>query len=572
MTDNHINFKLDSDDITLLAIFEYSDNLPDNKLSTEIIWKKLKELELDHLFIDEQLIFEFIHRCKRATKDFIFKIGERRNATCGIAISDDNSEAYLTLTPNFGGKSIRLEDLQKLCLLKKIVFGIAKSEEIEKILNKGHVTDFLIAHGKEPIAGIDTQFKDLTPERHERKPLVDEKGNVDFRELGDIVVVHKGDILMQRIPPIPGKKGYDVFGQEIMPVEGLDIPFSSELFGVHVNSEDNNQLLSSITGQPIPLPDGMIVSPILTVDNINLASGNIRFDGSIVVLGDVDVDMKVYALDDITIGGDVINARIECKGNLKINGGVIGDSELIVGGDIQIKGGIQKYSSKVENKAHSNVVDISKNEKKVTVRGCFSADFVENCCIEAGIDIVINKYALNSELFATNKIVIGTGGGGYDQQSSIVGGIAWAMLLVKAVNIGANSGVKTQIQVGSNPYIQRKVIQLKQSLQEIDTEREKVNTLLEWMEKNPDKKNEDMQTNLKHTKNRLLLESNIYLEELNELKSNIEIIKTAKIISERGLYAGAELKINKSRLVAHENHLYRRTFREHDHKIVAHYK
>jgi uncharacterized protein (DUF342 family) len=559
-TKNYINFTFNSDGVTLFATFEYSENKLE-KLTVEYIHQRLEQLKLNDLFIDEQLVFEFINRCRHATENFMLKIGERRDATCGITISEDKLRAYLTLTKNFGGKAIELENIQKLLLIKKIVFGVVPLKEIEDVLNNGHVTDFLIANGIEPIAGVDTQFKDLTPKRHERKPLIDDKGNVDFRELGDIVIVHENEVLMQRIPPIPGKKGMNVFGHEIEPTEGLDIPFSKELFGVFINSADENQLLSSITGQPILLPDGIIVSPILTVDNINLASGNVRFDGSIVVLGNVDANMKVYALDDITIGGDVINAKIECKGNLKINGGIIGDSEIIAGGDIQIKGGVQKYSHKVNKKINSKITT-NKHRHKIITRGCIYADFIENCCVEAGIDIVINKYALNSELLATNKIVIGTGGGGYDQQSSIVGGIAWAMLLIKVVKIGASSGVKTQIQVGSNPYIQRKLKEIKQALLKVNTEKEKIDILIDWMIKNPNRTDDGTLINLKHTKSRLALESDTYLEELNELKSHVEIINTARIITERGLYAGAELKINKSLLVIHEDYHRRRTFQE----------
>lgn len=571
--EDSVDFKFSSDGLTLFAVFTPYEHKLD-KLTFEQVYQRLEELELTNLFIHEQFVFEFIHRYRRATEEFMLKIGERRDATCGITISNDHLKAYLVLTPNFGGKAITLKDIQKLLLVKGIVFGIVSSEKIDAVLEKGQVTDFLIAEGIEPIAGIDTHFKDLTPQRHERKPLVDDKGNVDFRELGDIVMVHRDDVLIQRIPPVPGKKGRSVFGNELIPVEGLDIPFSSNLSGVYVNPKDENQLLSFISGQPILIPDGMIVSPILTVENVDLSSGNIRFDGSVIVLGNVDTDMKIYALADITIGGDVINARIECKGNLKVNGGVTGNSELIVGGDIQIKSGIQKYTVKSEaSKADlSTIKPLHKHLKKVAARGCVSIDFAENCIIEAGIDIVINKYAINCELMAENKIVIGTGGGGYDQQSSIIGGMTWAMLLVKALTIGSSSGVKTQVQVGSNPYIQHRLMQIKNALLQLSEEQEKIDKLLEWLKNNPEKNNEETSVRLGRTQSKLAIDRNIYLAELDELKSHIKIIPKAKIISERSIYAGTEIKVNKARWVAHESQNRKRTFRGEEHKMVISHK
>ena len=68
-----------------------------------------------------------------------------------------------------------------------------------------------------------------------RKPLVNPDGSVDYRELGHIIMVQKGNLLMQRIPPIPGEPGRNVFNEIVEPGGGVDIPFTLDQRGVYVN-------------------------------------------------------------------------------------------------------------------------------------------------------------------------------------------------------------------------------------------------------------------------------------------------------------------------------------------------
>ena len=525
--ENGLGFKLSSDNLKLLAVVQpCTDKI---EMTTQIIKQRLELTNFADLFINDFLISELNHRYKNATAEsFEFEIGERLDATCEIWISEDKMKAYLSLTPNFGGKAITLENIQKLLQDKKVLFGVVPTQEIEETLKKGRVSNFVIAQGLEPIDGVDTKFVSLTPQATARRPLVDPDGTINYRELGDLIMVHKDDAVMQRIPPIKGKTGKNVLYDIVQPQGGLDIPFSSDQRGVYLNPEDKNQLLAAITGQPILVPNGMIVSPILTIKNVDLASGNIRFEGSVVVLGDVEVDMKVYALEDITIDGHVTNAKIECKGNLTIKGGVTGNSELIAGGDINIKGGIQGYSeqelkelnkkiappAKTETPVKEVVVKENSRVTKVAARGSICIGFVENFHVEAGIDIVIDQYSINSELMAANNIVIGSKGG---RKPSIIGGTTWAMMIVKAAVIGSSTGIKTRVQAGSNPYIQRRALEIKNILLQSEDERQNIHKILAWMTNNPEKNNPEMVERLHHTLSRLSIDAEMYKSELNEL-------------------------------------------------------
>jgi uncharacterized protein (DUF342 family) len=543
---NGFGFKMDADNRKLLAVYEPSEGKID--LTASIFKEKLAESPFASLFLNDYLVIEFLHRYKTATENECFEceIGERRDAHCDISVSEDKMKARLSLTPNFGGQEVTIKDVKKILTEKKIVWGMIPDEQIEETLKKGRVADFTIAAGLLPVAGIDAKFESLVHEVQERKPLVDENGDVDYRELGDIVMVHKDDVLMQRIPAIPGKKGRNVLGEIIQPTGGENTPFSSDKKGVHLNPDDENQLLSDITGQPIPVPHGMIVSPILTVKKVDLASGNIRFDGSVIVQGDVEEGMKIYALEDITIEGSVTDSQLECMGNLIVKGGVTGNSELIANGNVTVVGGIQGYNEITESETDEN-----KNEAKIVSHGSVIVGFAENFSVEAGIDIVVEKYAMNNRLMAGNKIV--TGAKNSAKKPSIMGGVTWAMLLVKGTILGSSAGVKTHIQVGSNPYIQRRVATIKSLLVPNEKEQNDIHKILAFIDSHPEKGNTELLEKLHHTLSKLVIDSERYEAELRELSSRTTIIDDAKVIAERGVYTGVEIRINNTFWKAQEN-------------------
>ena len=380
--ENGLGFKLSEPSGYLLAVVMPCEEKVE--LTVDMIKQRLEEAQLANLFINDILVFELAHRYNHSHDEtFEMQIGERRDATAEISISENKIKAILVLTANFGGNPVTLADVQKLLETKHIVWGIAPNEMIEAVLAKGHAANMVIAQGLNPVAGIDAQFKNLIPvDTHERKPLINEDGTVDYRELGEIVMVHKDDVLMQRIPPVEGKKGRNVLGEIIDPTGGADTPFSADRKGVVLNEENSDELCSLITGQPVAVPNGIIVLPVLTMKNVDLSSGNIRFDGSIVVLGDVEEGMKVYALEDITIDGSVVDAQIECMGTILVKGGVTGNSQLIANGDIIVKGGVQGFHELTLDSEEEDGEE--ENSAKIISHGSVCVGFAENFSVKGG--------------------------------------------------------------------------------------------------------------------------------------------------------------------------------------------
>ena len=260
-----------------------------------------------------------------------------------------------------------------------------------------------------------------------------------------------------------------------------------------------------------------------------------------IVTGDVKEGMKINALEDITVEGNVFNAKLECLGSITINGSVTGNTQLLAMGNVIVKGGMQGYSKSTKGE----------HGAKVVTRGSVSAGFAENFTIEAGMDIVIDKYSMNNVLMSQNKIVVGNKSTG--RKSSIIGGITWAMNMVNATIIGSSAGLKTRVQVGVNPYVQKRISEIKTTLQANEKGRGDIEKVLAFLQKNPKADNEETLEKLHRTLSKLLIESETLEEELNELVSSLSVIDNAKVLATLGVYSGTEIQINNQQWKAEEN-------------------
>jgi uncharacterized protein (DUF342 family) len=539
---NGLEIKLSKSERKLLAVFTPAADKLDN-LTIDAVKKRIEEAQLAHLFVNEASLAELVNRYNNEKAEaFEYEIGERRDATCLITVSDDKLRARLTLTPSFGGKEATLSTIQKALKEKEVTYGIVDTEKLQEIIDKGYCTDFLIAEGVRAIDGIDSQFKSTMPEAHERKPKIDENGVADYRELGEIPVVRKDSVVMQRIPAIQGKEGHSVFGEVIQPRIGENIPFSKDMTGVYVNPEDENQLLSSVTGQPVPVPNGMTVSSILTLDTVDFSTGNVNFDGSVVVKGDVVEGMTIEALEDVIINGNVIGATIKSMGGLIIKGGVMGSSQLFSNADIIIKNGVQ---------GAEQPSDENNDTQKIVARGSVIVEFVENYHIEAGYDIAISKYALNTELMAGNKIFAGAKNS--SNKSSIIGGSSCALIQLKAAVVGARSGIRTQLQVGINPYLQKRLVDMKEDLMAKQDELVYIGTLLAFYDDHPEKTTDRMIAKLHRTLSKIKIDIKKLKVEIEELTENLAVSENARIVIDRGVFVGTEVQIGNVRWKAEEN-------------------
>lgn len=506
-----LTFRLDEND-KLLAVFEPGES----KVSLDIA--ALRELldrhNLSGLFLDEQALSRLVQLYNNTNAGFVLEIGERRDGEFIIKVSEDKMTAWLTMTPAYGGSPVTFDQIRQALKEKGIVSGLITAAEIESLLKEGHATDYIIAQGLPPVPGLDAQFHSLVPEMQERRPQINERGIADFRDLGNLILVKEGEPLMRRTLPTEGKKGKNILGQVLTPRPSQNTPFSSELKGAMFDPDDSDLLLAAIIGQPLLVPNGVMVSPTITVPHVNIASGNLRFDGTINILGDVMEGMKVYALNDIFVGGTVEAAEIEAGGNINIKGGVIGHIES--GGSTTSMAG------------------------RISCRGSVSARFAKYVTIEAGTSIVIEEYSMNNQLTAMNQILVGKPDG---KKGLIIGGTARAMMLVQAASIGSNTGIKTYIQAGLNPLTQEQLNDIDREIEANEKSQDDIKKIITFVENNPEKDQNGLLDKARRTLDKLTAELAPLQTDRESLLADMSFAEYAKIVVEQGIYNGVEIRI-----------------------------
>jgi len=195
-------------------------------------------------------------------------------------------------------------------------------EEIEKLLKSSKNGSAVVARGRPPIDGVDSRVKYFFVHRSYRNPDFNTDKKVDMMDHTIIPTVKVGEILAEKIvPAIPGMDGMTVTGEVIKARPAREAVFKAGKGAVLL---DNNRIVATIPGRPV-LERGIVrVNPVLTVpSDVNVDTGNIRFDGDVVVNGDVKDGLKVVAGGNIIVYGNCYHATIKGGRNIEIYGKVI---------------------------------------------------------------------------------------------------------------------------------------------------------------------------------------------------------------------------------------------------------
>jgi uncharacterized protein (DUF342 family) len=155
----------------------------------------------------------------------------------------------------------------------------------------------------------------------------------------------------------------------------------------------------------------------------------LEFDENLEVLGSIRSGARLEVRGNLSVAGDVEDARIVARGSVFIDGGFIGS-----GGSV--------------------VCDQS-----------FTARFIQGQRVEAGGDVVVEKGVLSGEIFASGRVTV------ENPQGAIVGGRIHAGSSVEAAEVGSSRPVMTRILVGLDPVLGLKLETLEQEAMELTRRR-----------------------------------------------------------------------------------------------------
>lgn len=178
-------------------------------------------------------------------------------------------------------------------------------------------------------------------------PEADHAGTVDYYNRQSFIRVRKGEAVATLHAHTDGEDGMDVCGGTIAATAGKRLGMTIDKSLV---LSDDRRLVAQIDGV-LKLCQGKLrVDPVLEIaGTVDFSTGNIDFDGNVVIREDIRDHFKVRATKDVTIDGLIDASHITCGGSLYARRGVAGRDEgtLDIGGNAEI-GYIEQVRGKID--------------------------------------------------------------------------------------------------------------------------------------------------------------------------------------------------------------------------------
>lgn len=468
--------------------------------------------------LDNHAVITFIDLCREATDPVQAPVGKVVDGSFDLEVDAACMSALVTLHPPKGGKPVALAVLRQAVADQGIVHGVLEKELADAVALGGSAT-VLIAQGTPPTRGTPTRFESLLDRLKPRAQEIDELAQVDYRDLGSLLLVTAGTPLMRRVPPLPGIDGCDVLGQPVLPEELSDTPFSKDMSGVEVDPEDPNLLRASIAGSPKLIHQGAQVNPVVEVDAVDLSTGNINFEGSLQVRGDISATMEVRVTGDVVVNGTMEAALVEAGGNVTVKGGIIGMAEAM-----------QDNASATTPARTAHIV----------CGGDLKARFIANSIISAGQNVEVEREIRQSSIAAGGSVNVGAPN---SQQTAITGGHTRALKSVRAGTIGSPAGVPTLVQAGLDPHADIKRSALTRKRLKMNEEKAKLEQLLLFLHAHPERAAGDVVERARNTHTKLGRDLIQLDEEETQLIRDLQPLHNATIIAARRFCGGAKIQV-----------------------------
>ncbi len=426
------------------------------------------------------------------TDDFVFEY------------ASNDMEAYITVLAK--GKYITRERLLEILEKNNIRKGILE-ETVKKIVDGRYGNKPLpIAKGQIPHKGEDGWYEFFFRTDINRRPKVLEDGSVDYRNVEWFEMVKAEQKLAVYHEAKEGIDGYTVTGNVIKARKGAE---QKILVGQGFRLEpDKKTYIATVDGMVSVEGNEMKITNHLLLDEVTMATGNIQFDGSVHILGDVGYGAFIKATGDIMIDGSVEAATIESGGNVVLKKGM--------------------------NSAGKGLISAGKD---------IMSTFFEAVKVVAKGNIEVAK-CLNSQLYADGTIT---------STRVIAGGVAQSENGFRMKHVGNQAGLHTVLKLKVSDAVWEENRIIKVAIQDVRSELQMLNrSYEEYKEKFPPEVRSNMEIFSKIEK--AVYSKNKQLEQLltvdEEVELRIKKAREAKIFITGQAYEGTILEMEGCRWFA----------------------
>lgn len=322
-----------------------------------------------------------------------------------LDVSEDSLIAYIYLPENRA--EIKIEEIKEILVANDIIYGLTSDEVIKNCLTsqKLKINKFVVAKGEDSEEGTNGTVKYHFNTDYLTAGEIKEDGSIDFKERGETPHVQEGDLIAVKTPPIHGKHGKDIFGNEILCADVND-PALRTGSGVEL-SEDKLSVTSTTEGRPDLSVAGVlsVFNEVTIPGNVDYKSGNIDFKGDIFIKGTVLEGFSVQGVNITTV--EIVGGMARVSNDFNVSGGII--------------------------------------ESDVFVEGSTQAMFVSKSKLYSFGDVIVTKEIIDSEIYTSGKCII--------ERGSIINSKIFARKGVEALQVGNERTKPCKISVGVETHI-----------------------------------------------------------------------------------------------------------------------
>lgn len=258
------------------------------------------------------------------------------NGFVAVSVPSGNRTAFLSVyPPKNGGRAVTYEEALAAVKEKGVSFGINEAAIREAVRDPNDNGQVLAAEWQPPVDGEDGKVEYLFDKEHAIAPKEDEKGFVDYKNLGTIRNIVKGTPIANITLPTDGEPGTDVLGRPAAQRKGKKAVYVVGK-GTVLNAP-GTQIIASTSGHLTYSHNGgfAVEDTVVIRGDVDASVGNLDFIGDIVIKGEVMEGFKVSSQKNITVNGNVTGASIEAGLNVTVKKGCI-NSNVIAHGDVTV--------------------------------------------------------------------------------------------------------------------------------------------------------------------------------------------------------------------------------------------
>ena len=419
------------------------------------------------------------------------------------------------LPPETGGASIDFSTALEKVQSAGVVHGLDE-EALRNVLDeKKYNESIVVAKATMPVDGENGKLVfNFQTDPTTGRPKELEDGKVDYKSLDLFVPCSEGQLLASRTLATEGTAGTTVKGKTIKqrPGKNVLLPKGKNV----IINEDKTEMHAQSAGMVEFIHGSVNVTNIYMIDgDVDVGVGNIDFDGSVQVSGNV-------------LSGHVIKAT----GGVVI-GGVVEASEIISGGNVEVKRGMKGMDrGRIEAAGSISMLYIERGT--AVAGGSITVDASIHSLIEAG-----------ESLYAKGK------------RGSIIGGRAIAADEIVANSIGSVSQTQTEVEVGVMPQKRAKLSQLEREMEKLNIEMGKLDQLDTYLSRAKEKLDEETYDKLyrsgKENRKNYTEQMEQYSGFISDLKDELEHAVSGRVHVFDTVYAGARVIIGTDTMKVHDD-------------------